>query len=171
MDFVRYWNYYQPGWPLLLYPVFAILFLLFLWKKQGRWIVLVIYVNYIYAITLGNRTPFERKHFQYAFFWSFHKIMTGSRIYLEESLLNLAMLLPIGFLIPYCAAGIRRTIKFRYVVLIGFLMTFAIETGQLLTKRGVFEFGDILLNTIGCMIGYVTWRLFEQIRKWLVNKR
>ena len=73
----------------------------------------------------------------------------------------------IGMFIPY---GILLTIFFNFrfanafgVFEIGIL---TIETAQLISRRGVFDVDDIILNTIGFLIGYaITMAIFKFIQK------
>ena len=39
------------------------------------------------------------------------------------------------------------------------LLSFGIETAQLLTKVGAFDVDDIFLNTLGGCLGYIIFRL------------
>lgn len=49
-----------------------------------------------------------------------------------------------------------------YPLIIGFLTSFFIEVSQFILVSGVSDIDDLLLNTLGCVIGYrlyKTWRL------------
>jgi glycopeptide antibiotics resistance protein len=66
-----------------------------------------------------------------------------------EILLNYVLFIPLGLLLYVCFGekfGIR-------VVMAGFLLSASIELIQLIFKIGVFEFDDMIGNTIGCFIG------------------
>lgn len=69
----------------------------------------------------------------------------------ESVILNLLMLVPLGYLLPLCFEKVKKCWK---VGLIGFLFSFSIETAQLLFHRGWFDVDDIFLNTVGVLIGY-----------------
>ena len=70
-----------------------------------------------------------------------------------EIILNYVLFIPFGFLL----SGIKKKdgveMSTGKVVLIGLLFSTSIELIQLLFKIGVFEFDDIIGNTIGCFIG------------------
>ena len=51
------------------------------------------------------------------------------------------------------------------IVLIGLLFSAAIETTQLLFKIGVFEFDDMIGNTVGCFIGAVVGKMVKKKKK------
>ena len=66
-------------------------------------------------------------------------------------ILNYVMFIPLGILLPLLGKIFRKG----YVCyLAGFLFSAFIELVQLCTHRGLFEFDDLLGNTVGTMIGY-----------------
>ena len=68
-----------------------------------------------------------------------------------EIILNYVLFMPLGYLLYLCF-GERWGLK---VVLIGFLLSTSVEIVQFVFKIGLFEFDDIIGNTIGCLIGTV----------------
>ena len=76
---------------------------------------------------------------------------------------NLVLFIPAGALIPL-VTGWKKMWK---IAVTGLCFSLIIETIQLVTKRGVFDPDDILLNCLGCIIGY---ELLNMIIK-LVKKR
>ena len=71
---------------------------------------------------------------------------------LLEILLNLVLLLPVGVLLPIM---LRRPVSWRQGLCVGVVLSLAIELGQLVTRRGLFELDDIIHNSVGCMMGCV----------------
>ncbi len=67
-----------------------------------------------------------------------------------EILLNIALFVPIGALLPL-ASGRKRGIWLALVT--GILISTSIEGLQLWLCRGLFEFDDIFDNTLGCVLG------------------
>lgn len=66
-----------------------------------------------------------------------------------EIILNYLFFIPLGLLLYLCFGkkyGLR-------VVIAGFLLSTSIELIQLIFRIGLFEFDDIIGNTIGCFIG------------------
>ena len=66
-----------------------------------------------------------------------------------EIILNYIFFIPLGLLLYLCFGkncGLR-------VVIAGFLLSTSIELIQLIFRIGLFEFDDIIGNTIGCFIG------------------
>lgn len=63
---------------------------------------------------------------------------------------NIILFIPFGFLLP-CVTDWNRMWK---TVVTGIGFSLLIETIQLITSRGCFDFDDVILNSLGCVIGY-----------------
>jgi glycopeptide antibiotics resistance protein len=61
---------------------------------------------------------------------------------------------PLGFLIPIIFKKYRRFVK---TISICFISIIGIESFQFVTMLGFFDIDDILLNTLGCIIGYCVY--------------
>ena len=78
-----------------------------------------------------------------------------------EIVLNYILFIPLGFLLYLCFGekfGLR-------VVIAGFLLSALIELIQLTFKIGVFEFDDMIGNTVGCLIGAVVGKATREMKK------
>ena len=78
-----------------------------------------------------------------------------------EIVLNYILFIPLGFLLYLCFGeklGLR-------VVLAGFLLSASIELIQLNFKIGVFEFDDMIGNTVGCLVGAVVGKMVKKKKK------
>ena len=69
---------------------------------------------------------------------------------MQENLLNILLLLPAGILLP---GVFNREMKWWQGLLFGVMISSAIELCQLVLCRGLFEFDDIIHNSLGCMLG------------------
>lgn len=76
--------------------------------------------------------------------------------------LNVIMLMPFGFLVPTLFCSKRKLWK---TALAGALFSVLIECSQLLNYRST-DVDDVILNTLGAVIGYGIYRLFS----WLFRK-
>ncbi len=74
------------------------------------------------------------------------------RTELIEFYLNVMLFIPMGYMLPYLFRWFRIRAARRSVV-ICFLISIGIENIQLMTRRGSYDTGDILSNTIGGLIG------------------
>ena len=63
---------------------------------------------------------------------------------------NIILFIPFGFLLP-CVTDWNRMWK---TVVTGIGFSLLIETIQLITSQGCFDFDDVILNSLGCVIGY-----------------
>ena len=117
----------------------------------------IIYLLHVYGSTVFSRLPSTRKY-QLEVFWSWKEIIhpigrlgtASSYDLLLENILNIVMLLPIGIFLPL-AYG--KKIDWKIGLLIGISISFSIELLQLVLCRGLFEFDDIIHNSLGFLIG------------------
>jgi len=77
-------------------------------------------------------------------------------------LLNIVLLIPFGFLVPLIWKKLNKP---SVVVGFGFLFSLLIESSQLLNNRSS-DIDDLILNTLGTVIGFVIFRLFDKVFKF-----
>lgn len=77
-------------------------------------------------------------------------------------ILNILLFVPLGFLLPFLKDRLKKVYK---VVPIGFAVTLIIEIVQYITKFGIFEIDDIFNNTLGVLLGYSIFMIFNSIIK------
>lgn len=127
-------------------------------QTQMCWsILLIIWLLHVYGTTVFSRLPSTRKY-QLEVFWSWKEIIrpigrlnTTSRYELFlENILNIVMLLPCGVFLPL-AYG--KKIDWKIGLGIGIIISFSIELLQLVLCRGLFEFDDVIHNSLGFLIG------------------
>ena len=78
-----------------------------------------------------------------------------------EIVLNYILFIPLGLLLYLCI-GKKWGLK---VVLIGFFLSVSIEIVQLVFRIGLFEFDDMIGNTVGCLIGAVVGKATRELKK------
>ncbi len=76
---------------------------------------------------------------------------------------NIALLVPIGFLVPF----INQKLNWKNSLFIAIISGLTIEMMQVVLGVGIFDIDDILLNTLGVMIGYWAFLIFA---KWVRSK-
>ena len=131
----------------------AILISLIIWLlKKNLWAaVLSGYIFFVVAVTLLIRSP-EDTRYELVLFWSWKVVFKRwplsewRRNLLRQILLNIAMFIPIGFMIGRITGWKS--------ILISFGFSLLIELTQLFTGRGLFEFDDLIHNTLGAAIGF-----------------
>ena len=76
-------------------------------------------------------------------------------------LLNIVLFIPLGLLTPIIW---ERMNNLKNIIGIGFFFTFLIEISQLLNNRST-DVDDILLNTLGAILGFSFFKLWNQFTK------
>lgn len=72
---------------------------------------------------------------------------------------NIVGFMPLGFLVPMAFPKMRGTVL---MILTSFTVTLLIETCQLVSCTGSFDVDDLLLNTIGGIMGYGFYLIFTK---------
>ncbi|HET9823809.1 MAG TPA: VanZ family protein [Chitinophagaceae bacterium] len=75
---------------------------------------------------------------------------------------NIIGFIPLGILLPALLLSFR---NFWRIALAGFCISLLFETTQLLTGLGSFDVDDIILNTAGCIIGYLVFLGLKKISR------
>ncbi len=146
------------GLSILYYIAFFIYKKVFQGKRnltKKQWIVLVLISGWL-IVVLGLTTFSRGANFtgsiNISFFTSY--INAWNQWSLKEFQLiifNMLMFTPLGFLLPLLS---KKEEKFSIVCLTSFLVTLGIETIQLITGTGIFEFDDLIHNFLGSIFGY-----------------
>lgn len=74
-------------------------------------------------------------------------------------ILNVIMFMPLGFLLPLIWERYRSFVR---VLTAGAAFSLAIELGQLFNRR-VTDIDDLIMNTLGAVIGFGIWIVFRQM--------
>ncbi len=90
----------------------------------------------------------------------------GFDIFVINILGNVIAFMPFGFLLPLIDRKYRR---FFYVAFLSLLFSLAVEGIQMLTHVGIFDVDDILLNTIGGVLGYLLFSVANWIYRRLIK--
>ena len=132
---------------------------LVVWLIDGRRItprpLLAAYILFILMETvLGRESGVGRA--ELVPFWSYsHPELR------MEIVLNYILFIPLGVLLYLCFG---EKYGFR-VVIAGLLLSVSIEIVQLVFRIGLFEFDDMIGNTIGCLIGAVVGKATREMKK------
>lgn len=151
----------------MIFLIFLALFLIgyyFIYKKLSKkqhtlsfphilwWGVFLCYVFVVLGVTLFIRGETLTIEPVYPLFYSYRDAWYHwSSTSWSNIILNFCMFVPLGFLLPLGLPFFRKEWR---VFLSGFAFSLFIELTQLLTRRGMFEWDDLLGNTIGTLIGY-----------------
>ena len=122
-------------------------------------LLLLPYSAVVLRLTLIGRPVEERRH-AFRPFYEIRGLLTSAypEFYANQIAGNLAMLLPLGILLPCAFAPMRRFYRTAAAAL---LVSLSIETAQYLTGRGLCETDDVLHNTVGACVGYaIVWLVY-----------
>jgi glycopeptide antibiotics resistance protein len=86
-----------------------------------------------------------------------HNPMVTARDRMINLLGNIVVFIPFGWLLPRCFS---RVLKAYSVFLIGLLF---LEMLQLITRRGMFDVDDIILNSLGFFVGFGLLKFFRDV--------
>lgn len=166
MDLYEIIIHQNPPWSSGVIICFTVLLCLFslglglligmkkLKPTQGITILLIyIFLFVVFASTVFTRRPTPEARYELQLFWSYRYVVENhSRAMLEEILLNCALLMPLGILLPFAMDRVKGV---WFPLLTGLLVSSCIEICQLVFHLGLFEWDDMIHNTLGCVIGYV----------------
>jgi Glycopeptide antibiotics resistance protein len=79
---------------------------------------------------------------------------------------NILLLLPVGIFVPTL---FKKTRSMKKVISTGFLISLSIEITQLLTGLRICDIDDLILNTIGTMMGYIFYVLIRKVSKRFIS--
>ncbi|MER2025192.1 MAG: VanZ family protein, partial [Eubacteriales bacterium] len=83
-----------------------------------------------------------------------HGSKIGGRLVFLNLIGNVIGFMPFGFILPLVSNRFR---KWYMVLLCGFLLTLLVESVQLITGIGIFDVDDMILNTMGALLGYLVY--------------
>ena len=75
---------------------------------------------------------------------------------------NIIGFLPFGAILPVLKRSVR---SFWKILLLSFEFSAVIEVTQLITKVGCFDVDDIILNTVGGVLGYILFAICNCLRR------
>ena len=100
-------------------------------------------------------------------FW-IYRAQVGTFAWVSNLLGNVIGFLPFGFILPVIFRNFR---SFWSIMFGGFLFSLLVETIQLVTKVGCFDVDDLILNTLGAILGYLAFMLCDKIRRMYYGKK
>ena len=167
MDSLERW--FDPNIPMeyiiisfsVLCVVMAIGFIVYRGQRMKKFVMGALAIEYYFLVlcsTVICRTTSISKRVELMPFYNYSDIWNGVdfKRTVMEILLNIALFVPIGFLL----GGIMPK-GFLKVLFTGCFLSILIELLQLATGRGLCETNDVIHNTVGCMVGYGLAQLLE----------
>lgn len=130
-----------------------------LWlKNAGHFLgsnLFVIYLWMLVMIVFFCREPGSRIGTDFRFMGTWGTTMQDHAWVIE----NIFLFLPFGFLFPVWLPKKKTA----WTILVGFLCSVAIEYCQLRTGRGFCQLDDVIMNTLGAVIGFLCWKIAHSL--------
>ena len=123
-------------------------------------IFLFIYIFIVLWITVLHRS-LRISNAQLDPLWSYKEWFNGDAELGNEILANIAMFVPCGFMLSVVLP------KRRFIIPAAIVFSLSIETLQLVLMRGLFEWDDVISNTIGAAVGIL---LFQTVSRFVAEK-
>lgn len=166
------WNLYKPVWTSEIIVIGivlgAMIFIIYRKEKYSFWRLCAALVLYVFLFVLFSSTVFSRPDYGYynyklELFWSYRAVVEkGNEFLARQIFMNIFVFVPVGCLFPLTLPRA----PFKQTFLFGLACSGMIEILQLLMQRGLFEWDDIIHNTLGTCIGYTLfWFMRKCIRK------
>lgn len=139
-------------------------------RKQG-FVLLVLYLvlltYYLFFAEAMGRNPDARADYSYnlTLFKEIRRFIVYRDILGYEAVFlnivgNVVAFMPFGFILPEVWDQLNRWYT---ITLLGFVFSLCIEVAQLVRRVGSFDVDDLLLNTIGALIGYFVFVLAKGV--------
>ena len=140
-------------------------------------ILFVLYIIFVFYFLLiseiyGRTGEMQEYHYNLVLFqeikrfWNYREQL-GIFATATNLLGNVLIFLPFGFFMAM-ASKYR---SFLSTLIYSFALSLTIELSQLFMKVGCFDVDDLLLNTIGGMLGFITFAVCNVIRRNYAKKR
>lgn len=124
------------------------------------WLLSYFYVVYFVTLNRAENTTLPNFNLFKTYIECWNNMSVHSVL---QILLNIAMLIPLGFFLPLFFVYFR---KFHRCVIASATVTLVIELIQLIFKKGFFDVDDIFNNTLGAILGWcVTMFLLSLLNK------
>ncbi|MBQ6857301.1 MAG: VanZ family protein [Lachnospiraceae bacterium] len=139
-------------------------------RKHG-FVLLILYLvlltYYLFFAEAMGRTPGSRGEYSYNLVlfkeirrFIMHRDILGYRAVVLNIFGNVLAFMPFGFILPEVWDQLNR---WHIITILGFLFSLLVETAQLISRVGSFDVDDLLLNTIGALIGYFAFVIVKGV--------
>ncbi len=126
--------------------------------------LLAFYLSFVLTITIISRIPSITVQYNFIPFWSYKAIFSGEVKLIAQVFWNVVLFIPIGILLMLFLITKHKSV---IVLFLSLLLSSSIEVIQLVTHRGLFEFDDIVHNSLGAIIGVYLYYFASSIVKRL----
>lgn len=146
-------------------------------KKTIRVMGVILFILYLCVLTYFlffsekyGRTMTDREYrynlvpfLEIKRFWN-HRDLLGPVAVFTNLAGNVLAFIPFGVILPVISRRCRSVFR---IMLFSFEFSFLVECIQLVTKVGTFDVDDLMLNTLGGVIGYLIFAVCNRMRRRL----
>ena len=142
--------------------------------NKGMLALLLVYSLAVAYVTIFSRqrvnsnSTGERGIYLFRFEKIQEAIRTRSLDPLQHMLLNVAMFIPFGALLPMIYPA--KLSKWSYALLLGMMLTTLIEFTQMMLRLGQADLTDIVTNILGAWIGYLIYVVYARLSRERLEK-
>ena len=132
-------------------------------KKKIQWgtvVFLILYLVVLVSVCLLSEV-YGRTEMQIMRFYTYRELV-GMEAFVLNLFGNVIAFVPFGFMMPILK------MKYRYskrVIGMTFFLSLTVECIQLLTRVGSFDVDDLILNTLGGVLGFGMFHVMNWIRR------
>lgn len=142
------------------------------WVHKVAWVLFILYIVVLfYFLFFSERygRTMMNSDFRYnlVFFKEIKRFIEyreklGLESFVVNIIGNIVAFSPFGFVLPIISVKNR---KFLNVAFLSFELSFVIEFIQLVFKVGIFDVDDLIMNTIGGILGYLVFAISYKVMK------
>ncbi len=159
-------------WPTIIISSVIIISMriTYIFKNKDKFVLyreLLSFIFVVYVLCLFYVVTFQDVGWStsnYILFKEMFRYSLGSRLFIKNVLGNIIMFIPYGFFVSYFL-NLKKPLSGCLLVM---LVSVSIEVTQLIIGR-VFDIDDIILNSLGGMIGFYAYRSLDFINTHLPN--
>ncbi len=158
----------MPLWGWLIYALFSVGIIFYNIKSQKKKPLLrsliLIYLIFVLLLTIITRTQKPTITAKLIPFWSWYDVIFHhNKTLFEENILNTFMLFPLGVMLTLLTPNFKVKHSFYF----GLTLSATIEVTQLIFRLGLFEWDDIIHNTLGCVLGtFIAETAYSKFQKY-----
>lgn len=131
--------------------------------QRNASIILSLYVVVLLYFTVIGRYSHEEYENRIYFYYSYRRLIEHyDSQSMRQILLNIAMLVPVGFMLPMVFNSKGKYLK---AIVVSILLIIVIEFLKMLTKTGSCEVDDIINNLLGALLGMALYHMVRRIIK------
>ena len=139
-------------------------------KEKGRWLAVIAFLLYLILLSyflffsegMGRTAELEYRYnltlFREIKRFIYNVNILGWKAVIVNVIGNVVAFMPFGYFIPRIS---KTHIGVFSVVLFSFEFSMLAEFLQLITKLGCFDVDDLLMNTIGGLLGYICYYIIH----------